>query len=91
MTLEQKSIEAAIRRDMMDLGLTVKHLRELKGLSQRELSAMSGITTSHICNIENAETTVNMVTLSKLFHSMGHTIQEAYVMLPPEIDDLDLY
>lgn len=46
-----------------DLGKNLKDLRELKGFSQRQLSQLSGVTQSHICNIEsgNYNCTVKIV------------------------------
>lgn len=71
-----------LRNDMMDLSILLTTLRESKGLNHRSLSEISGVTASHICNIENMKSTVSFVTLSKLFNALGFCVADAYAQIP---------
>ena len=70
------------KADAYDLGLLLTTLRNAKGISMRELEVLSGVTTYHICNIENRKATTTFITMSRLFNGLGYSIAEAYAMLP---------
>ena len=38
---------------MIELGATIKHLREAKGLTQRAAAEVLGISDVHMCNLEH--------------------------------------
>lgn len=81
-TNEEYSKSADFKRDIQDLGLLLKTLRKQQNLSQRDLYIRSGVTFSHICNIENGKTGSTFITISKLFNALGYTVAEAYLMIP---------
>jgi len=87
MKQEQYKKTPEFKADMIDLAILIKTLREGNGLSQRDLYIKSGITYSHICNLENAKTSTNFVTLSKLFNAMGYSIADAYSLIPCSFED----
>jgi transcriptional regulator with XRE-family HTH domain len=70
-----------LRNDMIDLSILLRNLRESKGMTHRSLSAASGVTASHICNIENKKTTVSFVMISKLFNALGYCVADAYAQI----------
>ncbi len=69
------------KSDVVDFGELLRLVRQSKGLTTRELSSMSGVTSAHICNLENKHTSATFITMSKLFRSMGYSIADAYAML----------
>lgn len=54
-------------RQYRELGLTIAYYRKLKGMSQQQLADATGISRTHVSNIEapNAKTSVS---LDKLFN-----------------------
>ena len=59
---------------MMDpvlIGKTIKKYRKMKGLSQRNLGALSGVGRNHICAIEVGKGRPNLDTLFKLCQALG--------------------
>jgi transcriptional regulator with XRE-family HTH domain len=61
-----------------DLARTLKAGREAKGLSQRELSAKTGLTQAHISRIENAAVDIQLSNLLQLARAL-----DLEVMLVP--------
>ncbi len=51
---------------MKTVGQILKELREGKKMSQRDVSVQSGLTQSHICNIENGTTEPTIPTMFKI-------------------------
>lgn len=70
------------RVDADDLAHLLRTLRVSKDMSMRELSTISGVTAAHICNIENRKITTTFITVSKLFNALGHTVADAYTLMP---------
>ena len=79
---EEYSQSVDFKRDIQDLGVLRKTIRKQQKLSQRDLYIRSGVTFSHICNMENGKTGTTFITISKLFNALGYTVAEAYLMLP---------
>jgi transcriptional regulator with XRE-family HTH domain len=61
-----------------DIARTLKEAREVKGLSQRALSAKVGLTQAHISNIENAAADLHLSNLMELARAL-----DLEVMLVP--------
>jgi transcriptional regulator with XRE-family HTH domain len=64
----------------MHIGERIKALRELKGLSQGELSRLSGVSKAYICQIEKKDFNVGLQTLKVLGDAL-------HVSLPLLVDD----
>lgn len=75
----RKSVD--FKQDLVDLGILINRLREYKGLTMRELSAMSHVSSSKICDIEDAKISPTIYTISKLCRAMGYSVSNAYGIL----------
>ena len=53
------------------LGLIISRLRTKKGLSQEKLSALSGISRSHLTLIENGKKTLRLDTFCNIAYALG--------------------
>lgn len=58
----------------LELNGRVQGIRERKGLSQSELSRLSGVPQKTISRMENGLSTPNMETMCKLIDAMGYKI-----------------
>lgn len=71
--------EERTKQDLMYVGSVLRHARNSRGLSLRDLSADSGIAYPNISIIENGNCSVKISTLSRLFGAMDMTIRDAVV------------
>ncbi len=60
--------------DYGKLGLTIKEVRQAKGLTQELLAEMVGCNTSHISNIENNHTKVSLNVLLSIANALDTSI-----------------
>lgn len=56
----------------------IREIRESKGLSQEDLSKLSGISASHIGYIENGERQPTLLVMCKLAEALNVDIKELY-------------
>lgn len=54
----------------MNVGLTIKKLRKEKGLTQKELSEMTGLSQGYLCHIENNQREQSIKVLTKIANSL---------------------
>ena len=75
------------------VGKTIRHLREIKHLSQEELSFLSDLHRTHIGAIERAEKNMTLATLVKIAKGLGVTpgyiVDTSLAMLTRECDEND--
>ena len=64
--------------DLSNIGVRLKVLRTKRKLSMRELSSRSGVTVSHISNIENNETSPTIMTLNKLLDALDVSVPDFF-------------
>lgn len=62
-----------------ELAATIAEIRGEKGLSQRELSKLTGIQQADICKIENANSNPSFTTLVRLAEGMGKKLKIEFV------------
>jgi transcriptional regulator with XRE-family HTH domain len=60
------------------LGRRIRQLRLAKGMSARDVAAVSGLTTTYISRLENAKLSPTVATLSRLVAAMGETITSLF-------------
>lgn len=65
-------------KDLIDLSIVVTRIREAKGISLSELSAMADVAKYIISNIENAKAQPNFRTISKILSALGYSVADAY-------------
>ena len=84
MKREPKELTENYVSELVDLGKALRHARKKRGMSMRDLHAVSGVQFYQICNIENGKTGTKTATLHKLFNALETSIRDAY-------RDLELY
>ena len=86
MSAEHKqSLEFKLNK--MDFAVLLLHVRELNGLTIRELSLRSGIEVYYIQQLENAkENAPSFLTMSRLFSAMDMSIADAYAIMPSKAE-----
>ena len=62
----------------MDYGKRIKELREAAGMSQVELSNISGISQEHISRLENGRHNINTKTADKLCAALGIKLADLF-------------
>lgn len=62
-----------------ELAATVAEIRSEKGLSQRDLSKLTGIQQADICKLENANSNPSFTTLVRLAEGMGKKLKIEFV------------
>ena len=67
-------IEGQIRALTETIGARVRTARELRSLSRRELSEMSGVSQRYLAQIEAGEGNISISLLMKVGHALGHDI-----------------
>lgn len=60
----------------MDIGKNIKNLRERRGISQRELGAMLGVTQQTIGQLENNKTSPRIETLERVATALNASISD---------------
>ena len=61
------------------MGYKIREIREKQGLTQEELSALSGVSRSIIVALENDnETSTTTKTLQKIAHALGVSISDIF-------------
>jgi transcriptional regulator with XRE-family HTH domain len=66
-----------------NIGLRIRQLRELKGLTQSQLEALSRVSRSHLSRIENGQMTPSLGTLEKISEALDVGLNRFFV---PETD-----
>lgn len=59
-----------------EIALRIKELRDERGLHQKEVAAVLGLSTSAYCDLENGHTTFTAVALDKLVEFYGLSLDE---------------
>ena len=59
---------------LMAIGDRIRMLREEKGISQRQLAALTGIKQPAIARLESGRSVPNIATLKKLLEPLGYTL-----------------
>ena len=62
--------------DYRDLGNRIRSKREIKGLTQAELAAKSGLSTQHISNVENARSKIGLEKLVDIANILDSSLDE---------------
>ena len=62
----------------MDIGIKIKELRTLKGLTQEELASRSELSKGFISQLENDLTSPSISTLEDILQCLGVTINEFF-------------
>ena len=73
-----------IRRKHMDIGLKLKELRVLKGLTQEELADRSELSKGFISQLERNLTSPSIATLTDILQCLGTTLGEFFNESPDE-------
>jgi transcriptional regulator with XRE-family HTH domain len=75
----------------MDLGSTLKKVREAQGLSQKELAGLLDMPQPQYSRIESAKTDPSFTTVVKIANAFGLTLAELFKadMLPTEVRTYD--
>lgn len=60
------------------LGHRIKELRELKGMSQKDLAYTSDLDRSYIASIENGQRNVSIVNIEKLSKALEYPLSEFF-------------
>lgn len=60
------------------IGLRIKELRELKGLSQKDLAYAADLDRSYIASIENGQRNVSIVNIEKIAIALGVSLHELF-------------
>jgi len=60
---------------IQDIITALKGARKAKGLSQRDLSALTGVPQSHISKIENGGTDIRLSSLIELARALDHELR----------------
>lgn len=68
--------EHAIGRPFSNLGLNVWSIRELAGMTQKQLAERAGIKQPRIADIERDETNPTLMTISRIAVALGVTASE---------------
>ena len=63
------------QRQLEEFGVELKRRREDKGLSQEDVSGLTGISVSHISNIERGKTNAGLDNVFRLANSLGIEIK----------------
>lgn len=67
---------ATVAVDYRDLGNRIRSKREIKGLTQAELAAKSGLSTQHISNVENARSKIGLEKLVDIANILDSSLDE---------------
>ncbi|HEY9776476.1 MAG TPA: helix-turn-helix domain-containing protein [Planktothrix sp.] len=81
----QKDIEAFVHKQTIEVGIEILARRRTLGLSQKDLSNLSGISQTHIAEIETGAASANLRTLAKLGRVLGTTFKNIPLHLEPRI------
>ena len=79
MRILQKNTDAMDDDILKRFGLTIKRLREKKGLSQEKLGEISDLHRTYIGMIERAEKNVTLKSIEKLAKALEMDISEIFV------------
>lgn len=66
----------AMRMNKKEIGLRLKELREERGLHQKEVAAVLGVSQPAYCDMENGHTAFKAVDLDKLAEYYGKSLDE---------------
>lgn len=60
------------------IGIRIKKLREIKNMSQKELSYSSDIDRSYIASVENGKRNISIVNIEKIAKALEVTLKEFF-------------
>lgn len=83
--LHSQASNASPRDVLTQVATNLRELRQLRGLSQADLAALSGISRRMIVSIETGEANVSLSTLDRLAGSLGVRFSE--IVRPPGASD----
>jgi len=72
----------------MNIGASIKHCREQKLISQKDLAELSGVSVSHLCLIENGKRDPSISTIESLSKAMQLPVS-VLIFLSTETGDID--
>lgn len=72
----------------MNVGERLKQLRQEKGLSQRQLATLSGVTNGLISMIEQGQTSPSVASLKKILDAIPMSFSEFFAMEYPDADNV---
>jgi transcriptional regulator with XRE-family HTH domain/predicted Zn-ribbon and HTH transcriptional regulator len=73
------------------IGRQLRSLRQLRGLSLREVAEKTGCSLRHLCCLEHDRNSPTIGTLSTLLRAYGSTLAEFFVLNPPDPDTFHLH
>ena len=62
----------------MNLGVSIRRIRQEKGLSQGEMQKRTGILRSYLSRVENGHTVPSLATLQRLASAMGVSLADFF-------------
>ena len=62
----------------MNLGVSIRKIRQAKGLSQGEMQKRTGILRSYLSRVENGHTVPSLATLQRLASAMGVALADFF-------------
>jgi transcriptional regulator with XRE-family HTH domain len=62
----------------LKIGQRIKNLREIRGVSQKDLSYSADLDRSYIASIENGQRNVSIVNIKKIAIALGVTLSEFF-------------
>ena len=62
----------------MNLGVSIRKIRQTKGISQGEMQKRTGILRSYLSRVENGHTVPSFATLQRLAGAMGVTLSDFF-------------
>jgi transcriptional regulator with XRE-family HTH domain len=62
----------------LKIGIRIKELRELKTMSQQDLSLAAGIDRSYIAGVESGKRNISIVNIEKIVVALGISIKDFF-------------
>ena len=78
MTRSSEQTELTTEGETMNLGESIKKIRQSKGLSQGEMQKRTGILRSYLSRVENGHTVPSLATLQRLATAMGVALSDFF-------------
>jgi transcriptional regulator with XRE-family HTH domain len=60
------------------IGFRIRELREIKKISQKDLSFSSDLDRSYIASVENGQRNISIVNIEKISHALNVTIKDFF-------------
>jgi len=71
----------------MNIGVSIKHCREQRNLSQKTLAEISGVSVSHLCLIENGKRDPSISTIKTLSEALNIPVN-VLIFLSSDLDEI---